>query len=168
MSPTTSMIKAVQCGNTQGVQLFLESTPSKSDIQKLIYVAAMNGHTACVKMMLPHSLVPGSQMKHNDALRAAALNGHVECMELLIPVSSLRGRNSALCAAVEVGHQNCIELLLAVSDPIAALEELQLEHSEQPGLYEVLEHAIAQRQKQVLETSLDGIPAVARVRKNAM
>lgn len=154
MSPTTSMIKAVQCGNTQGVQLFLESTPSKSDIQKLIYVAAMNGHTACVKMMLPHSLVPGSQMKHNDALRAAALNGHVECMELLIPVSSSHGRVCALCAAVEGGHNDCIEMLLPVSDTQDALEKLQFEYSEEPKLYEDLQRILAQQQKQVLEECL--------------
>lgn len=68
----------MRSSNIEGVRRFLNSNPLQADIKKMIYVAAMNDHTACEKIMLPHSLVPGSQMKHNDALRAAN-NGHVEC-----------------------------------------------------------------------------------------
>jgi hypothetical protein len=166
MSPTTSMIKAVQCGNTQGVQLFLESTPSKSDVQKMIYVAALNGHTECVKMMLPHSLVPGSQMNHNDALISAAYKGHDECVKLLIPVCNpLAYRSAALCAAVESGNQRCVDLLLPVSNTQAALAKLQSEYSDDPGLYEDLQHIIAQQQKQILEDTVGDISSARGVRK---
>lgn len=154
MSISFQTIEHVKSGNIEGVQDFLDVNPSKSNIQKLIYLAARYGQLQCLTLMLPVSLVPGSQMKHNDALLAAASNGRVACVELLIPVSSSHGRVCALCAAVAGGHNDCIGLLLPVSDTRDALEKLQFEYFEEPELYEDLQRIIAQQQKQVLEDAV--------------
>lgn len=165
MSITPQIMKDVQLGNIDGVQRFLNSHPSKSDIQNMIYVAAGNGRAACVKMMLPVSLVAGSQIKHTNALKIAARKGHAQCVELLIPVSNpLSDSSAALCAAIESGDQSCIDMLFPVSDLQAALDKFQYEYSEEPELYETLEHMIAQRQKQVLSASVD-VSSVSGSRK---
>lgn len=156
---TEQNINDAKLGSIEAIQSFLASNPSKSNIRGMINLIALYGHTECVKMMLPHSVAPGSHIKHNDALRRAASKGHASCVELLIPVSSSHGRTSALCAALEGKHPDCIELLLAVSDLQAALETLQFEYSEEPQLYEDLQCIIAQQQKQVLNNAVGATPS---------
>lgn len=146
----------VRLGNTQGVQLFLDSNPPKSDIQKLVYWAANNGQVQCLSLLLAVALVPGSHIKFNDALMAAASNGHVECVKVLLPMSSSLGRIDALLRALAGDKQYAFDLLLPVCDPFIALDKIQYEYSEEPQLYEKLEQAFAQQQKQVLERSVVG------------
>lgn len=157
---TPQIMDDVRSGRVAGVQRFLDSNPLPSDIQKMIEVAATNNRLPCLKMLLS-----GSELTHDQALIRAAGEGHAECVQLLIPVSNPCARNSmALSSAVVSGNQRCVDLLLPVSDPNEALDTLKNTYRN-PQLYEFLEHAIAQQQKQRLEQSLGGVVNPQGVRK---
>lgn len=157
---TPQIMDDVRSGNIEGVQRFLNSNPLQSDMQKMIEVAAVNDRLQCLRMILSCS-----EMTHDRALVLAAGQGHAQCVELLIPVSNPCARNSgALSSAVVSGNQRCVDLLLPVSDPHAALDTIKHTYRN-PQLYEFLERAIAQHQKQLLEETLGDASNSHGVRK---
>lgn len=146
---TPQIMDDVRLGNVAGVQQFLSSKPLQSDIQKMVEVAAVNGRSHCLKLLLLCS-----KTTHDHALILASRKGHAQCVALLIPVSNPRSHKScALSLAVLSGHHHCIDLLLPVSDPHMALHTIRHDFCD-PQLYEVLEHAITHHQKRILEESL--------------
>lgn len=77
-------------------------------------VAAANGHTQCVKRLIPPSNPKDGDSK---ALCSAAENGHADCVQLLIPVCDPKAKNSiAIYLAASHGRTECVGLLVPFSD----------------------------------------------------
>ena len=96
-------------------ELIAEGADPKADSSRALRWAAENGHTECVKLLIP---VSDPKAGNSYALRKAAENGHTECVRLLIPVSDPKADNSyALRWAARNGHTECVKLLIPVSDP---------------------------------------------------
>ena len=153
---------AAERGATECVRELLQVSDPKYQRNHPLFEAAFMGNVECVKLLLPVS----DPLFHNQCLLMVAYNGEVGVLRVLMEVCDPKADNSeALYNAIVTSRKECIDLLLPVSDCEVVLEKLEHDHPNSPYLYEPLQHALAQRQKQVLEKTLDGIPAVARVRK---
>lgn len=102
------------------LNLLAEGADPKADGSRALLMAILNGHSACVEILIP---VSEPLSLHPDALRQAARHGHADCLRLLIaganddndPVDG----SQALLAAAENGHANCVELLIPIANPLA-------------------------------------------------
>lgn len=100
--------------------LLAQGADATSNGSCALLVAILNGHSACVELLIPFSEPLSS---HPDALRRAARHGFDDCLRLLIAGASVAGDrvdgSNALVAAAENGHAGCVELLIPISDPLA-------------------------------------------------
>ena len=82
--------------------------------------AALNGHEACVQLLLPKSEALSASKSGLTALMCAAANGQANCVNILLPVSNAldkdRGGLTALMWAACGGNDACVRILLPVSD----------------------------------------------------
>lgn len=103
------------------VEALLPALPTRriSVAQKAMQIAAYNGHTACVEVLLG---VCRSYAPH-DALAAAAGGGHPECVKLLMTIEGAldtsRSLITPLMLAASGESDECVRLLLPHSDPNA-------------------------------------------------
>lgn len=103
--------KAAANGHTECVKLLIPVSETDQDDSQALQIAAQNGHTECVKL-----LIPVSDMNECTALRGAAMNGHSECVALLKDVSNLQANKEALVWAVGNNHIECVKMLISVMD----------------------------------------------------
>ena len=103
-------------GDTAGCSLLLANGANpQSESSRALFLAAMNGHVACVRQLIP---ISNPTAENSIALRWAAMNGHAECVSLLIPVSDPTAEKSqALMNATLNNHLECVKLLFPVSWP---------------------------------------------------
>ena len=106
------IIEAAKNGDYEQLRLLIKQSENSNDYNKALEYASKNGHTECVKL-----LIPVSDTKNCNALSWASICGHTECVKLLIPVSDPKANNSeALIWAGENNNNDCVELLLPHSD----------------------------------------------------
>jgi hypothetical protein len=101
--------------------------PLASAKQAALFLAAGEGHAACVELLLPLSDARAKNDSGETALMRAAANGHAECVRLLLPVSDPLavdrgfGRSALFFAMASdaPGALDCFELLAPVSDLVS-------------------------------------------------
>lgn len=109
------LITAAFKGNAAEVARLIPMSDPKDYNSLPLQLAAKNGHTQCVKLLVdvsPHVIVS----EHSSPLRKAAENGHVECVKLLIGVAKEDCIYKALCEAVRLKHTECVKLLMVACD----------------------------------------------------
>ena len=103
---------AARYGKTELLNGLIKQSINGVDYNKALCLTSANGHTECVKL-----LIPVSDPKNCNALSWASISGHAECVKFLIHVSDPKINNSyALRMAAEKDHFDCVELLLPHSD----------------------------------------------------
>ena len=107
------IIKEATIGNADQLKILIKQSNS-IDCSKALIISAVNGHTECVKLLIPLS---NPKTNDSEALRLASSSGHTECVKLLIPVSDPKAKNNyALRWASSDGYDECVNLLIPVSD----------------------------------------------------
>lgn len=117
---TNLLCYAAKTGNTEEVCRLIPLSDPKARDSQALKLAASNGHTECVKLLIPVSGISSEALRWagSEALRWAAYYGHTQCVELLIPVCNPKADGSrALQWAAERGHTECVKLLIPTSDP---------------------------------------------------
>lgn len=108
------LFKSAADGDTHALAqlLSLGADPKEFDSYALL-LAARNGHTECVRLLIP---ISDPKAGKSLPLRWAAMYGHLECVRLLIPVSDPSAEDShALMNAMSCNHIECVKLLLPAS-----------------------------------------------------
>lgn len=186
---TELLCEASKTGNLDEVRRLIPVSNPKAYDSVALRRAAQNGHTECVKVLIPVSGIFSEALcwaAHNghpdcvellisvlesiDGMKAllwAAEQGHAECVQLLIPISDPKKYYSrALQLAARNGHTPCVELLYPVSDPIVALKTLQESYPDQPkkwiDLEQHMEAEEAKRLRDVLSNEVDDGAAVRK------
>ena len=138
-----SLVAAATQGNVDLVRFWIGVANPSADDFLPFFRAISNGHTECVKLLLPVSNITDNLEKaletaargqqpevlellldyrtpttdiHN-ALMVCADNNNCACLTLLLPYSTLKNNNMALHAAAYNRSVQAFELLLPVSDP---------------------------------------------------
>jgi ankyrin repeat protein len=80
-----------------------------------LMLAAMNGHSENVKLLIKHD-INAKDMDGHTALMYAAMNGHYECVKLLLEYEAdihIKDKNgyTALLYASENGYTECVNML---------------------------------------------------------
>lgn len=185
---TKLLMEAARMGNAVEVMRLIPLSDPKANDSGALICAASEGHTECVKLLIPVSSPKSS------ALHLAAAKGNTECISLLLPLFDLKAKSEALVWATAKGqtaylkmlipvsdpkadnsyalqkavanaHQLCIDLLYPVSDPHVALHQLQICHPNQPEIWGELERRITEEQRNKLEEEIDNTQAPTIVRK---
>lgn len=82
ISNTLLLIEAARVGDAAEVERLIPLSVPSFNCDKALRVAAENGNTECLTLLLPYSV-----LLNTDAvpLLLAAENGHVECVKMLAP-----------------------------------------------------------------------------------
>jgi len=115
LSPEELLKKSCSIGYLNGIKLALEKgvDPSVNN-NYAIEIAAINGHTEIVKLLLTDERVDPSD-ENNFAIIYASENGHTEIVKLLLNdkrVDPSANNNYAIIYASENGHIDIVRLLL--------------------------------------------------------
>lgn len=140
---------AAENGNTECLTLLLPYSVLLNTDAVPLLLAAENGHVECVKMLAP--FLAGGLEAWNQALFAATCAGHAECVRFLVARAQPQDKNSrALMAAVIYEHSACVDILYPHSDPVEALDELVRLRPKYSGAEEQLRAVIARHQRAVI------------------
>ena len=107
---------AARNGHTECVRILIPFSDPKANDSYPLRWATNHGHVECVRLLIP---VSDPKALDSRALLWAAENGYTECAQLLIPASDPKARDSALFLAAFNGRQECVRLLIPASDPKA-------------------------------------------------
>lgn len=183
---------AAENGNAEEIRRFIPLFSLQTANGQALRVAAANGHTECVELLIAVSdpttyfaalheaarkghadcvqhliLVCDPKRKQSLPLRVAVANGHVKCVERLIPVSDPKSDDSlALRIAATNGHTQCVELLYPVSEPTVALKQLQQHYPDDYSTWGQLQEMVeAERLKVDLHKEIGETPCPKFQRK---